>query len=351
MIWQLFPHLLLLVQNSAMDYISSFFCVVDCYLVIECLCFIPLTHSSSDIVDRSFNGKSYLQLLFDFVNESIFDAELGYQEQIYGVGILMIIVQYLYSAIPLTASRLEKVDSVVQPAVEIVQRFVAAKEADITKLMAEDEEEDIKAFYLEQARDCIVSLDRFSHLQCRALMVVESALILRPQQTLAFLVSVNYADAYMNSFVTYLDAHESFLATHLALLSLAALFTVPLEALPASYRAQLPLLFMTCLQLMAQLQPLKKQREEAKDEDVDYDDLMDRLNGQNFKQNDWGLRGGLRRDVRRRLRRHGPEAPGGDGLHGGRLHRDRRPPDQRGHHHRRGRLPAAGVQRACAEVV
>lgn len=118
-----------------MDYISSFFCVVDCYLVIECLCFIPLTHSSSDIVDRSFNGKSYLQLLFDFVNESIFDAELGYQEQIYGVGILMIIVQYLYSAIPLTASRLEKVDSVVQPAVEIVQRFVAAKEADITKLM------------------------------------------------------------------------------------------------------------------------------------------------------------------------------------------------------------------------
>ena len=169
-----------------------------------------------------------------------------------------------------------------------MQRFVAAKEADIAKLMAEDEEEDIKAFYLEQARDCIVSLDRFSHLQCRALMVVESALILRPQQTLAFLVSVNYADAYMNSFVTYLDAHESFLATHLALLSLAALFTVPLEALPASYRAQLPLLFMTCLQLMAQLQPLKKQREEAKDEDVDYDDLMDRLNGQNFKQNDWG---------------------------------------------------------------
>ena len=63
---------------------------------------------------------------------------------------------------------------------------------------------------------------------------------------------------------------------------------MPLEALPASYRAQLPLLFMTCLQLMAQLQPLKKQREEAKDEDVDYDDLMDRLNGQNFKQNDWG---------------------------------------------------------------
>lgn len=202
MIWQLFPHLLLLVQNSAMDYISSFFCVVDCYLVIECVPFIPLTHSSSDIVDRSFNGKSYLQLLFDFVNESIFDAELGYQEQIYGVGILMIIVQYLYSAIPLTASRLEKVDSVVQPTVEIVQRFVAAKEADITKLMAEDEEEDIKAFYLEQARDCIVSLDRFSHLQCRALMVVESALILRPQQTLAFLVSVNYADAYMNSLVT-----------------------------------------------------------------------------------------------------------------------------------------------------
>ena len=119
-------------------------------------------------------------------------------------------------------------------------------------------------------------------------MDVESALILRPQQTLAYLVSVNYADAYMQSFVTYLDAHESLLATHLALLSLAALFSVPLEALPASYRAELPRLFTACLQLMAQLQPLKKQQEEAKNEDVNFDDLMDRLNGQNFKQNDWG---------------------------------------------------------------
>ena len=156
MIWQLFPHLLLLVQNSAMDYISSFFCVVDCYLVIECVLSPCLTPSSSDIVDRSFNGKSYLQLLFDFVNESIFDADLGYQEQSYGVGILMIIVQYLYSARRRLTSRVEKVDSIVQPAVEIVQRFVAAKEADIGNLMAEDEEEEIKAFYLEQARDCIV---------------------------------------------------------------------------------------------------------------------------------------------------------------------------------------------------
>lgn len=97
MIWQLFPHLVLLVQNSAMDYISGFFCVVDCYLVIEWSRLAALTRSSSDIVDRSFNGKSYLQMLFDFVNESIFDAELGYQEQSYGIGILMIIIQYLYS--------------------------------------------------------------------------------------------------------------------------------------------------------------------------------------------------------------------------------------------------------------
>lgn len=54
-------------------------------------------------------------------------------------------------------------DSIIQPAVETVQRFVAAKEAEIVNLMKEDEEEDVKAFYLEQARDCIVTPASWPH--------------------------------------------------------------------------------------------------------------------------------------------------------------------------------------------
>ena len=122
-------------------------------------------------------------------------------------------------------------------------------------------------------------------------MVIESAIILRPRQTLAYLVSVNYADTYMQTFVTYIDAHESFLATHLASLSLAALFTIPFNELPPSYRGEMPRLFELCMQLANEVQRLKKQRDasDKANDDVDYEELMDRLYGQSFKQNDWGF--------------------------------------------------------------
>lgn len=141
-----------------MDYISNFFSVVDCYLAIESRSLCALTRRSNDVIDRSFNGKSYLQMLLDFVNESLFDPELGYQEQSYAVGVLMIIVHYLYRTSLCLHSQTAKVDTVIQPAVDVVNRYIAAKEADITRILNDnEEEEDIKQFYLEQARDCIVS--------------------------------------------------------------------------------------------------------------------------------------------------------------------------------------------------
>ena len=48
------------------------------------------------MLDRSFKGMTYLQLLMKFVTESVFDPELGDSEQAYAIGVLMIIVQYKY---------------------------------------------------------------------------------------------------------------------------------------------------------------------------------------------------------------------------------------------------------------
>lgn len=50
-------------------------------------------------MDRSFDGKSYLELLLEFVNESLFDTELGDSEHAYTLGVLMIVIHYLYSRI------------------------------------------------------------------------------------------------------------------------------------------------------------------------------------------------------------------------------------------------------------
>ena len=96
MIWQCFPQLVLTIQEEAIDYVGGFFPVVDCYLNIEWVSLCPLTPRSIDLLDRSFKGLTYLQLLMNFVTESIFDPELGDSEQAYAIGVLMIIVQYKY---------------------------------------------------------------------------------------------------------------------------------------------------------------------------------------------------------------------------------------------------------------
>ena len=96
MIWQCFPQLVLTIQEEAIDYIGGFFPVVDCYLNIESESLRLLTPRSNDLLDRSFKGMTYLQLLMKFVTESVFDTELGDSEQAYAIGVLMIIVQYKY---------------------------------------------------------------------------------------------------------------------------------------------------------------------------------------------------------------------------------------------------------------
>lgn len=122
-----------------MDYIGNFFAVADAYLSCDL----------QQMVTRTFNGKSYLELLFGFVDECLFDSELDYVEYGYAIGILMIIIHYCYPSM----------DTVLDPAIKTVQKFMAIMDNKIqTLLTSPEEEESIRDYYLELARNCIVSV-------------------------------------------------------------------------------------------------------------------------------------------------------------------------------------------------
>lgn len=138
-IWECYPRLLLTVQQSAIDYIGNFFACVDAYLNCD----------AQGMVSRMYEGKSYLTMLFNFVNECLFDPELEVTEQGYAVGILMIIIHYCYPAM----------DSVLEPCVQIVQKFLGVLEQKIQAYMNDQQEEEtVLEYYLEITRNCVVSI-------------------------------------------------------------------------------------------------------------------------------------------------------------------------------------------------
>lgn len=121
------------------------------------------------------------------------------------------------------------------------------------------------------------------------LMVIESAFIIHPDFTLNYLVSINYADQYMEYVINYLDAHDSLLANRIAAVSLASLFTLPYQSLPASYQNGYSNIFAGCLTAMNEVVQLRKEGAGEEMEDFDYDAIMEKIQGQNFTQNDWGF--------------------------------------------------------------
>ena len=121
-----------------MDYVSNFFGVVDSYLNADI----------NQMINRTYQGKSYLSMLFDFVNDCLFDDEMEAVEEGYSVGILMIIIQYYYG----------QMDTVLEPCITIIQKFIEKMEAKIDELLrSNEEEESIRDYYMELDRDCIVS--------------------------------------------------------------------------------------------------------------------------------------------------------------------------------------------------
>ena len=138
MIWNCYPLVVLTVEQSAMDYVSNFFGVVDSYLNADI----------NQMINRTYQGKSYLSMLFDFVNDCLFDDEMEAVEEGYSVGILMIIIQYCYG----------QMDTVLEPCITIIQKFIEKMEAKIDELLrSNEEEESIRDYYMELDRDCIVS--------------------------------------------------------------------------------------------------------------------------------------------------------------------------------------------------
>lgn len=119
-------------------------------------------------------------------------------------------------------------------------------------------------------------------------MVIESAFIIHPDVTLNYLVSINWADRYMMLVLTYLDSHDSLLANRILGMSLATVFTLPFSSLPASYQQEYSNMFQACLTVMNEIVQLRKEGADESLSDVDYDELMDRIQGCNYNQNDWG---------------------------------------------------------------
>ena len=80
MIWNCYPLVVLTVEQSAMDYVSNFFGVVDSYLNADI----------NQMINRTYQGKSYLSMLFDFVNDCLFDDEMEAVEEGYSVAMVFI---------------------------------------------------------------------------------------------------------------------------------------------------------------------------------------------------------------------------------------------------------------------
>ena len=90
----------------------------------------------------------------------------------------------------------------------------------------------------------------------------------------------------MEDMLSYIDSHTSFFTCKMAAMGLASLFVVPQEQLPPSYVNAFAQIFTGC---MALLRMANEMRTNPEDDEVDYEELMDRIQGRSFKQNDWGF--------------------------------------------------------------
>ena len=118
-------------------------------------------------------------------------------------------------------------------------------------------------------------------------MVIASAFIVNPSATLQYLISINYADEYLMLLMELIVYLDSALANRIVAMSLAVLFTLPVNMLPQSYQNEMATIFSHSLLC---LNDAMKAKEDLKKRDtISYDDLMDKLEGDAYKDNDWGF--------------------------------------------------------------
>lgn len=120
-------------------------------------------------------------------------------------------------------------------------------------------------------------------------MVIESAFIIHPDFTMKYLTSINFADSYMMTVMNYIDAHDSLLSNRILSISLASLFSLPIDSLPPSYQNEYGNIFQACLTAMNEVVQLRKEGAGEDYSDIDYDAIMEKIQGQSYTQNDWGF--------------------------------------------------------------
>ena len=84
--------------------------------------------------------------------------------------------------------------------------------------------------------------------------------------------------------LTYID---SALPNRIVAMSLAVLFTLPINTLPQTYQQEMTNIFSCCL---LSLDEAMKAKEALKKRDtISYDELFEKLDGDQYKDNDWGF--------------------------------------------------------------
>ena len=115
--------------------------------------------------------------------------------------------------------------------------------------------------------------------------MVCSAIIIDRSRAMACMQELGYANTFLIDMLSYLDSFTSFFPCKIGTMALAALLAMPQEQLPASYQNAYNHIFagsMTLLRMANETQPNEEE------EEIDYNLLLERIQGQNFKENDWG---------------------------------------------------------------
>ena len=87
---------------------------------------------------------------------------------------------------------------------------------------------------------------------------------------------------------SYADAHESYLSVRLLIQGLLAVVTLP--SLPTVIATNTTTILTTVLNLIQRATELEQEKQQFDEMgNVDYDELMERIQGEGFRDNDWGF--------------------------------------------------------------
>lgn len=118
-------------------------------------------------------------------------------------------------------------------------------------------------------------------------MVIESMFILKCEYTVQRMVALNVFNEVMSLLTSFADSHVTYLSVRLLLLALLRLFIMP--NLPESIsQSPLPLFNLVLTLANTAYGYYEEKRNGNEEEEVDYEELLERIEGGTFRDNDWG---------------------------------------------------------------